>query len=852
MDDGGYDFGFHLGGGSGGGATAAGGAARGHGGMGAGSGAAHGNMGAGGAGMVAPHTSHRYGGGGGGGPGPGMGMPQAMPSRPKRQIVCRFFLSGRCLKEEKCEYLHEMILDKMPECKYGVECDDPACNFKHTGRDEICAKYTEGFCPFGPYCRFGHKPQAVSDRPPVAVVFTADPEAAQLREKGATQAPGGRVTASFGEPAPGPVPRGGGRVPRGESMDGRVDVQGRLLALVSEYVQTAKQRGMAAADASGPVAFFTVRAKGLSSLKASVRDSTWLVPEAMAPKLAAGLKNMTGGVYLLFSRLRSKAFQGCARVTALCEDGAPSGPSPSAAGAGSVDIKPDISADGAAPGDAGAPEAAGASPAGDAAGAGISGVGKRPPAGFRFVRVEWLYMCALPFEQAALVRNPLKGMQSAARCGDWDQVPVPVGMALVVLLWGQRKLRVSAAAFKGEIEPVRPEDLEGEDLGEAVDKADAATRQELDTGGAGEGGIGLLAQLGGPGCHQQRQPPEIGVTGGMLARAVPPYAIAAIMAQTVNRPNFAVAAAWASGPGRAPAPGHTAAAVPAALTDDATRAAVSARELHDAVDVTPFPADPEPEAGFGFLLGVTDNNLKRAIATGTVFMEDSVVAEGMAGVRVGTPVLLWHRDNGTLFGLFVALDRPKELRISGGPGKPAFVRAIAPFAIACRLPPLPLDLQAGLWDAAGVPPAFQPAGLPPAASAAAASAGSPRSGLVSRRFLADVAVRMQQLAGFPPLVLARMAAVLRHMRGLPVAPAVDAPLAAGFEAPAQAAAAARAKAAAAAAATSTAAAAAAPDQSGPSGAAAASGHPPSQPPKRPRAGSGDDEDERAKRARQDE
>ncbi|KAA0155346.1 hypothetical protein FNF29_01721 [Cafeteria roenbergensis] len=694
-----------------------------------------------------------------------------------------------------------MILDKMPECKYGVECDDPACNFKHTGRDEICAKYTEGFCPFGPYCRFGHKPQAASDRPPVAVVFTADPEAAQLREKGATQAPGGRVTASFGEPAPGPVPRGGGRVPRGESMDGRVDVQGRLLALVSEYVQTAKQRGMAAADASGPVAFFTVRAKGLSSLKASVRDSTWLVPEAMAPKLAAGLKNMTGGVYLLFSRLRSKAFQG---------------------------------------------------PAGDAAGAGISGAGKRPPAGFRFVRVEWLYMCALPFEQAALVRNPLKGMQSAARCGDWDQVPVPVGMALVVLLWGQRKLRVSAAAFKGEIEPVRPEDLEGEDLGEAVDKADAATRQELDTGGAGEGGIGLLAQLGGPGCHQQRQPPEIGVTGGMLARAVPPYAIAAIMAQTVNRPNFAVAAAWASGPGRAPAPGHTAAAVPAALTDDATRAAVSARELHDAVDVTPFPADPEPEAGFGFLLGVTDNNLKRAIATGTVFMEDSVVAEGMAGVRVGTPVLLWHRDNGTLFGLFVALDRPKELRISGGPGKPAFVRAIAPFAIACRLPPLPLDLQAGLWDAAGVPPAFQPAGLPPAASAAAASAGSPRSGLVSRRFLADVAVRMQQLAGFPPLVLARMAAVLRHMRGLPVAPAVDAPLAAGFEAPAQAAAAARAKAAAAAAATSTAAAAAAPDQSGPSGAAAASGHPASQPPKRPRAGSGADEDERAKRARQDE
>jgi len=736
-----------------------------------------------------------------------------MGGRPKRQTVCRFWLQGKCTKGDACDYLHAFDRSRMPECKYGVECDNPSCEYKHTGRDELCARYREGFCPFGPVCKYGHKPLPAEARPAVALSLTAAPEAADVREKTTLQNMGGRSNMAYDQPAPGTVPRPGEAVVRGGTADGRSDIQGQLLTLVSEFAMHGRERGLPAADAKEPVAFFTVRASSLTALKASVRDGLWVVPEGTAPTLRRGLAAFTGGVFLVFSRLGSKGFQGVARVTGLygeepaaadaaaaAAEGAAAAAAPVEEAAGSAaaaaaDIAPSAGADGAPSSSSGPDGSVDVKPDVKAAPAAPDGppAGKTPPAGWRFVTVEWLRMVRLPFAEAAAVRNPMAAMASAARCGDWQQLPVPVGLALLVLVWRKRRLVISVKGCKGEIEPVEQASLDEEDLGRGVAAADEATRREMETGGAGEGGVALLAKMGGPGCHQQRQPPVVGVSGGLLSKDVPAYAVSAVARQTMGQPFFSLAAAWASGPGRHQAPVSgpdgvgpaSAASASSSAPAPSTAAAPPAHGLTDDVDVTPFPAEPEPEAGFGFVLGVTRSNAQRALGTGTVFMEDGLIAEGFASIRVGTPVLLLHRDEGTLFGLFVALDKPKELRISGGAGRPAFVRAIVPFGVACKLQPLAPQQQGGLWESSGVPLEQQPAGLPGASAEASALNGVPRSGLVSRRFLANVAVRMQEVTGAPPILAARMAAVLRHMRGLPVAPAPGDPLAPGFPAPEQ-------------------------------------------------------------------
>lgn len=774
-----------------------------------------GGQGFGGAAASGGYSSHAY----GSAADANAGL-QSGPTRAKKNTVCRFYLQRKCTKGAMCEYLHFIDKDKMPECKYGVDCDNPACMYKHTGRDQVCVKYTEGFCPFGPYCKYGHKPQPASELPPVALMFTAGSGVPELREQTAMQGQGPRGGMGYTEPAPGDVPADG-LVPKGS---GTVDAQGRLLALVSEYVLTAADKELPAAAATGPLAFFTVRAAGHTSLKASVRDGLWIVPDALAATLEQGLSQFTGGIFLFFSAVGSRAFQGCAKVTAMykptqatassAENVAAAAPGTSSApGTASAAATATSAATASAPGTASAPAASSSSSSAEASDATVemaasangavemaaapadvkpdisggdaSGL-KVPPAGYQFVRIEWLRMCALPFKAVAMVRVPTEDMASVARCSDWGQLPVPVGLAMLVLCWRRPKLRVNATAARGEVQPASAEALASEDLGREVAEADELTRRELESGGAGEGGMRLLSKLAGTGCHQQREPPVIGVSGGLAPANVPAQAVARILQHSGGRPWAALAAAWASGPGRLPASGELPNAAEAAAPSTAVRA-VAATELHDGIDETEFPPDEAPEAGFGFVLGVTGSNVERAIKTGTVFMEDAVLAEGMASVRAGTPVLLWHRDLGTLHGLFVALDRAKELRISGGMGKPAFVRAIAPFAIACRLADLPITAQEGLWEMAGVAPRHQPPGLPQPSVDASAVCGTPRSGLVSRRFLAEAAFRMQMATRAPAPVAARMAAVIRHLRGLPIAPRDGDPLAPGFPLPEQAA-----------------------------------------------------------------
>jgi len=88
--------------------------------------------------------------------------------------VCLHWLKLLCLKGEKCEFLHRLDLDRLPECQMGMNCTIDGCELPHNDPDEknLCSFYEEGFCPYGPACDFKHT-RRVKSRLPEEVDFKA-------------------------------------------------------------------------------------------------------------------------------------------------------------------------------------------------------------------------------------------------------------------------------------------------------------------------------------------------------------------------------------------------------------------------------------------------------------------------------------------------------------------------------------------------------------------------------------------------------------------------------------------------------------------------------------------------------
>ncbi|NWH67447.1 CPSF4 factor, partial [Geococcyx californianus] len=116
-------------------------------------------------------------------PRPGMRCPFWHVSGEK-MVVCKHWLRRLRKKGDRCDFLHEHDVTKMPECyfysRFG-ECNNkdcsflhidattstmgypwydhgfckhgPLCKYKHTRR-VMCANYLAGFCPEGPKCKF--------------------------------------------------------------------------------------------------------------------------------------------------------------------------------------------------------------------------------------------------------------------------------------------------------------------------------------------------------------------------------------------------------------------------------------------------------------------------------------------------------------------------------------------------------------------------------------------------------------------------------------------------------------------------------------------------------------------------
>lgn len=101
----------------------------------------------------------------------------------KKLKVCKHFLMDRCYRDDTCDYAHEIVPSKMPDCKFYEDCTDYFCHFKHRDDKQInegcsdfnrgiefaeckcrkrgqvrrlCPMYAAGFCPNGPDCEYAH------------------------------------------------------------------------------------------------------------------------------------------------------------------------------------------------------------------------------------------------------------------------------------------------------------------------------------------------------------------------------------------------------------------------------------------------------------------------------------------------------------------------------------------------------------------------------------------------------------------------------------------------------------------------------------------------------------------------
>lgn len=77
-------------------------------------------------------------------------------------VVCKHWLRGLCKKGDKCEFLHQFDMSKMPECWFFSKfnaCTNKECPFIHVDpatRKKDCPWYDRGFCRHGPNCRHKH------------------------------------------------------------------------------------------------------------------------------------------------------------------------------------------------------------------------------------------------------------------------------------------------------------------------------------------------------------------------------------------------------------------------------------------------------------------------------------------------------------------------------------------------------------------------------------------------------------------------------------------------------------------------------------------------------------------------
>ena len=78
----------------------------------------------------------------------------------RHTIVCKHWLRDLCMKGDKCDFLHQYDLARMPECTQWARlgrCIDQECDFRHDTEKIECQKFKFGFCKLGGQCKMRHE-----------------------------------------------------------------------------------------------------------------------------------------------------------------------------------------------------------------------------------------------------------------------------------------------------------------------------------------------------------------------------------------------------------------------------------------------------------------------------------------------------------------------------------------------------------------------------------------------------------------------------------------------------------------------------------------------------------------------
>lgn len=100
-----------------------------------------------------------------------------VPSNPKHgREVCRYWLHSKCMKGDKCEFLHSLDYSKMPLCHLGDQCPSKTeCPFRHLQDTRpLCSNYELGFCSFGRRCAHRHVMRLPEELPELSSYWTPD------------------------------------------------------------------------------------------------------------------------------------------------------------------------------------------------------------------------------------------------------------------------------------------------------------------------------------------------------------------------------------------------------------------------------------------------------------------------------------------------------------------------------------------------------------------------------------------------------------------------------------------------------------------------------------------------------
>jgi len=256
-----------------------------------------------------------------------------------RTEVCRHWLNGVCMKGKKCEFLHQKIKNRMPDCRLGLRCPNIAngkCEYKHLEPDRKCEFYSQGFCQHGRSCKSEHvrlgldslpiigdfASGVTSMRPPQSGKewYASDAELAKRRYEGPNARYKSAMCKHFMQTG---GPDNGGVCPYGDDchfahgpQDLRTQEQ-RLNKIAQDKLSGGSlgslPEGFALRDDDEPFRLFMLKCNSIQNLARSLQQKVWRVRKDIAPLLNDAFYE-GDKVLLLFSQVGTMQVQGCATM----------------------------------------------------------------------------------------------------------------------------------------------------------------------------------------------------------------------------------------------------------------------------------------------------------------------------------------------------------------------------------------------------------------------------------------------------------------------------------------------------------------------------------------------------------